>query len=211
MCQHHSHVSRGRPPLYSDETILDAALKAFAEAGYDAMSVRALNAQLGLSHEAVSQRFGSKHELYLAATRHGLELFLAELAEAIGDHPTDADDLVVVRATVRGLMVTAARRPAIGRLLDHEATRGSDRLDFIVTVGFEARMVELAGRLQRLVHAGTIRPTTIRGLFFLAEGGAAAFNRTALSDAFDPIDGPLQPDAHIEWATEVITRGLLAD
>lgn len=211
LCQAAGMARRGRPQLHSDESILEAALDAFAALGYEAMSVRALNARLGLSHETITQRFGTKEELYYAAVRRGLEHFLADLSATLGRHPSPIDDLSTLRAMVRGFMVGASRRPAIGRLLVHEGLRDSDRLDFIATVGFESSMGELATLLQRLQHDGVIRPTTTRALFFLAEAGAAPFNRDALSRAFDPIDGHLDPEAYVDWVTEVIMRGLRPD
>ena len=43
----------GRPPLQSDDTILEVALRSFAKFGYDATSVRALNAA-GLKVTSIS-------------------------------------------------------------------------------------------------------------------------------------------------------------
>ena len=43
----------GRHRIVSDEEILRAAFLAFAHDGYEAMSVRRLNSDLGLSHETV--------------------------------------------------------------------------------------------------------------------------------------------------------------
>ena len=70
---------RGRPRLVDDDALLGAALHAFAANGFDAMSVRSLNAELGLSHAAVSQRFGTKEELFAAAVGHGLDLLLSDI------------------------------------------------------------------------------------------------------------------------------------
>src|SRR5260370_17519281 len=58
---------RGRPraedsPASSDEILL-AALRAFATHGYDGTSVRELNQQLGVSHNLLNRRFGSKEQL----------------------------------------------------------------------------------------------------------------------------------------------------
>ena len=54
----------------------EAALESFAAQGYDAMSLRSLNAQLGLSHGTISQRFGTKERLYFAAVDLGFTSFL---------------------------------------------------------------------------------------------------------------------------------------
>ena len=73
----------GRPRIRSDEEILHAALEAFAASGYEGMSVRTLSADLGLSHETVNRRFGSKKDLYFAALDYGFtSLFDAIASEA---------------------------------------------------------------------------------------------------------------------------------
>ena len=61
---------RGRPRAEEsvDRTeILDAALRAFARHGLEGVSVRTLNRELGVSHNLIYQRFGSKDDLWRAA------------------------------------------------------------------------------------------------------------------------------------------------
>ena len=61
---------RGRPPAdeaIESSEILDAALRAFARHGLEGVSVRTLNRELGVSHNLIYQRFGSKDDLWRAA------------------------------------------------------------------------------------------------------------------------------------------------
>ena len=51
--------------------MLEAALVSFAELGYEGTSVRDLCRQLGVSHNLIHQRFGSKDDLWYAAVDHG--------------------------------------------------------------------------------------------------------------------------------------------
>jgi len=204
--------TRGRPRIRQDDEILDAALKAFAAQGYDAMSLRSLNAQLGLSHGTISQRFGTKERLYFAAVDLGFVTFVADidrrrrhlLAEA--DPP---DDLADLRATIRAFLGAARERPELGRLMNQEGLEPTERLRYIVDsviIPMFATTGELLGRL----HAeGRIRPITARGLFFLVGHGAEApFTLTALSEAFDPFDGTLDPECHADDMTDLIMRGI---
>jgi hypothetical protein len=64
--------------------------------------------------------------------------------------------------------------------------------------------------IDRLAVAGQMRRVPARVLLFLlAHGAAAPFTLRALSERFDSVDGPLEPDRHIELATDVIMAALL--
>lgn len=207
--------TRGRPRIRQDDEILDAALQAFAAQGYDAMSLRSLNAQLGLSHGTISQRFGTKQRLYFAAVDRGFATFLADIDErrqaALAAAPV-RDDLVELRATIRSFLGAAVHRPEIGRLMNQEGLYATPRLEYILERVLVPWLAGFGGQLDRLRAAGRVRPITSRTVFFLVSHGAEApFTLTALSDAFDPIDGPLDPDRHADDVTDLILRGILVD
>jgi AcrR family transcriptional regulator len=207
-----THETRGRPRIRQDDEILDAALQAFAAQGYDAMSLRSLNAHLGLSHGTISQRFGTKERLYFAAIDRGFATFVEDidlrrrhLLSAI-DPP---DDLWDLRATIRAFLGAALQRPELGRMMNQEGLADTPRLRYIV----DTVMVPLFGvvgeLLGRLRAAGRIRPVTTRGLFFLVGHGAEApYTLTALSEAFDGTDGPLDPEQHADDMTDLLLRGI---
>jgi AcrR family transcriptional regulator len=202
--------NRGRPPLQSDETILEAALTAFAAFGYAATSVRALNADLGLSHETITKRFGTKTELYRAAVNHGLQIFVAEFdSEIAACEPTD--DLERLRAIVRAFMIAASHHPTLGELLHHEGIGPAERDMLMTEIGLGDRMLDVATLLRRLHVDGVIRETKLRDLWFLGQGAAAPLHFHALAAMFDPIDGPIDRDKHIERMTDTIMRGMRVD
>ncbi|MDT7670530.1 MAG: TetR/AcrR family transcriptional regulator, partial [Pseudonocardiales bacterium] len=66
---------RGRPRKDSGpapvDDVLAAALHAFATHGYQGVSVRTLNRELGVSHNLLHQRFGSKEAIWYAAVDWG--------------------------------------------------------------------------------------------------------------------------------------------
>lgn len=203
--------SPGRPRLHDDAEILEAALRAFSDHGYVAMSVRALNAELGLSHETISGRFGSKRQLYAAALDHGVAGFFASLARERAAQPAPSSDLDDLRATIRSFISVAASHRELGRLVNQEGLTASDRLDDIVRTALEPGTRPLVDLVRRLDDAGLIRPTSARELFFLSQAAAAAFTHPALSAAFDGIDGPLDRELHIARMTNSIVRGLRPD
>ena len=198
---------KGRHPIRSDESILRAAFAAFAERGYDAMSVRQLNVDLGLSHETVRQRFGSKHQLFVAAVDHAVEHFYTLLFEeraALGPAP---DDLSELRLLVRAFIRASIAFPQMAHLVNHEAGAPSERIDHIFTVGFEPGMRMISEILTRLVDAGVIYPVNVRDAFFIVDAGMSPYTQRGLSEAFDAIAGPLDESTHVDRFVEFVFRG----
>jgi AcrR family transcriptional regulator len=207
-----STETRGRPRLREDHEILQAALEAFARHGYDAMSLRSLNTELGLAHGTINQRFKSKEQLYFAAVDHGFATFIAEIARVQAQRPTPATPLDELAEMIRAFLVAAAARPELGRLMNSEGLQRSDRLDHIVRTVLEPSFMPFAATLRRLVDDGVIHPVSARALFFLvAHGAEAPYTLTALSSAFDDHDGVLDESAHAEMVTSLIVRGLRRD
>jgi len=207
--------ARGRPRIRQDGEILEAALRAFAAQGFDAMSLRSLNAQLGLSHGTISQRFGTKERLYFAAVDHGFASFLGDLEErrraALADRDSP-DDLADLRATIRAFLGAALIRPEFGRLMNQEGLHQTTRLAYIVEHVMLPMFGSVGGVLERLHGSGRIRPVSARALFFLvAHGAEAPYTLTALSGAFDVLDGPLDPERHADDMTDLIMRGIAPD
>jgi|GEM_PF-223280 len=204
--------TRGRPRIRQDDEILEAALQAFAAQGYDAMSLRSLNALLGLSHGTISQRFGTKERLYFAAIDRGFATFVADIEQrrrhllVAVDPPDDLSDL---RATIRAFLGAAAQRPELGRMMNQEGLVSTARLRYIVDTVIVPLLGVIGDLLARLRADGRIRPVTARGLFFLVGHGAEApFTLTALSEVFDPLDGPLDPEQHADDMTDLLMRGI---
>lgn len=198
---------RGRPPLQSDETILEAALRSFASAGFDATSVRALNAELGLSHETITQRFGTKSELYRSAVGHGLQQFVTEFDREIESQPK-GNELDLLRATLRAFMIAISHHPTLGELLHHRGLADGERQVLMADVGLGNRMLQFAQLLQRLHADGSIRDVTLREVWFLAQGAAGPLRFQAVAVMFDPIDGPIDPDRHLERMVDTIMRAI---
>src|ERR1700730_15353318 len=103
MAQISAGKRKGRPKAKDApvtlEQILDAAFRAFATHGYDGEAVRPLNRELGVSHNLIHQRFGSKLGLWYAAVDRAFGRQVTELAAAFD--PTLADPLDQLNHTIR--------------------------------------------------------------------------------------------------------------
>jgi TetR/AcrR family transcriptional regulator len=149
----------GRPPadasLPDAEQILQRALEAFAELGYEAASVRQLNERLGMGHTFIHDRYGSKEAFWRAVVAHAIRQVTVEVAAALKDEAPD-DDLARLTATVRAFHQAGARRPHLTRVIDYEAGRDSPRLTYLYTL---MSPLNNAGRpiFERLVREGKLR------------------------------------------------------
>jgi TetR/AcrR family transcriptional regulator len=111
------------------ERILDEAFRAFATYGYDGVTVRTLNRELGVSHNLIHQRFGSKQGLWYAAVDRAFSQQVTELATAFD--PTLVDPLDQLNHAIRRFVSYSAERPELLGLMNIEARVDSERLDYI--------------------------------------------------------------------------------
>jgi len=200
---------RGRPQLIDDEAILSAALKAFAEKGYKSVSLRTLSVQLGLSHSAIGQRFGSKKNLFECAVTAGFEQFFSEIVLERSKDEKNLSGIEELRHTIHAFLVVSANHPELGRLLSTEGVEASERMTFFEKTVLTPQLRPLASLITKLIAQGLIYPVSVRGLFFLIGHGAEApFTLTAFSESFNQFDGKLDNSAHISMMTDLLIRGI---
>src|SRR5260370_30954290 len=80
----------GRPPagmpVPEHGQVLERGLEAFAELGYEAVSVRQLNERLGMGHTFIHDRFGPKMAFWTAVVAHALHRVAQEDWASLGAH-----------------------------------------------------------------------------------------------------------------------------
>ncbi|MEA2412851.1 MAG: hypothetical protein QOC77_3412 [Thermoleophilaceae bacterium] len=191
------------------EQILDAAFRAFATYGYDGVAVRTLNRELGVSHNLLHQRFGSKLGLWYAAVDRAFSQQVTQLATSFD--PTLADPLDQLNYAIRSFVHYSAEHPELLGLMNIEARVDGERLDYIYDNYVAPALAPLARLLDYLRTEERIRPISLRALFFLiAHGAAAPFTLAPLArrfDSTDPLD-PVQVTKQAALTADVITSGL---
>jgi AcrR family transcriptional regulator len=198
----------GRPPadapLPDLAEILQRGLEAFAELGYEAVSVRQLNERLGMGHTFIHDRHGSKEAFWQAVMESAIR-DLADEATAALDREQPADDLAWLTASVRAFHQAAARRPHLTRVIDYEAGRDSPRLAYLYTLmsplNNAARPV-----FDRLVREGTLRDIPWYLFHFAVTKPLAMYSQTPLARLFGR---PEDADDHALMSALVL-NGLLA-
>jgi AcrR family transcriptional regulator len=205
----------GRPPGASGERtreeILEGALEAFAETGYEAMSVRELTRQLDVSHNLVHHYFGSKKELWRAAVEHDLGRAARELAALLAEGVGSPSPVETLRAGIERAIVLLARHPAAARIVADEAGRGGERLDYIYDEFLQPGMGVLR-RFLRSAQEHGIREVDPRVLvLFILSAASALFTHGALAEKLripSPTSGR-SLDRYTESLVELILSGIV--
>ena len=189
--------------------ILEAALEAFAERGYDGMSVRELNRQLGASHNLVHHYFGSKEALWRAAIDYGLGraagIFQAE-------RWPDKKPIEVLRSAIRDFIETTAKSPSVQRILEREAASGGERLNYMADRYIVRQLAadDFFRKISNYQARGLHEPTLV---LLLASGAASIFTQAALARKLG-VEDPFSAETiekHIQTFTHVLFYGLLGE
>jgi len=193
----------------SQETILEAALEAFAQRGYDGVSVRELNRQIGVSHNLVHHYFGSKDALWRAAIDYGLNR--VNEAWRLEDLAPDADPVEKMKVGLRRFLEVTARSPSVQRIMGYEAAIGGPRLDYIAE---RYILPYLSPRLGRFEETTAIEKRNLHLpslALLIATGTTAFFTQAALARKIGGPD-PFSEDGierHIATMTTVLFYGVL--
>jgi TetR/AcrR family transcriptional regulator len=207
---------RGRPAAdevaLATDDLLDVALEAFAERGFDGTSVRELARRLGVSHNLIPQRIGSKETLWFAAVDHGFGALSADLARAV-EAGAVLDDVEQLRALVTAFIAANARRPALLRIINQEAVADGPRLDHLFVRYIDPVRGYGADVLARLEAQGRVRSGSVGLVYFLMTHGAGGpVALPGLADRFGQAVDPDDEEAvrrHAEATTALIFDGLL--
>ncbi|KEZ77305.1 CerR family C-terminal domain-containing protein [Salinisphaera hydrothermalis] len=173
------------------DTLLQAAMQAFAAEGYDKVSLRALAARAGVNQSLIGYHFGHKQGLYRAVfveiaarirARLDPEMAAVEAAlsegEGARDRAADFDALFRLTDGVLALM-TGPGSDAWARLIMREQQRPTEAFDILYD-GFMGRFLDLVERLVARL-AGPIEPEAARVLALTVLGQILVFRSARAS------------------------------
>jgi len=202
-----SHRRRGRPPgdaapVAPNDDLLPLALEAFADLGYEGASMRALCRRIGVSHNLLHQRFGSKERLWYAAVDHGFEALASQLV--VGSQADEqTDDLERLRLLMIRWLEVMAASPALLKVINQESTTGGPRLDYMFDTYIRPVTNVVAEFLDGLERQGLVRhldPGTWH--FLLVHGAGGPLSLRALAERFG--GAPASDEAVSRYAADVV-------
>jgi len=189
--------------------LVEAGLVEFAAHGFNGSSTRSI-AKRALTHQPqINYHFGSKDSLWRAC----LERLLTELDEEVAarnrmvePHTRVAEFSVVIRS----LVTFAARRPELNRIMMHEGSAPSERLDWLVETHLRQRYKALHSRWQQLQLGAEISRMPPAILYHALIGAASLLYANSPEAVLFGID-PSEPDlieAHADALVEMFLGNL---
>ena len=165
-----SRVNRGSELVRS--RLIDAAVVEFAARGFDGASTRMIAERADAHQSQINYHFAGKRELWSTAVTQVLEA----LDETVDRHVAAADQTDVralFAASIRGLVEFAARQPELNRIMMHEGTAPSDRLEWLTDTHIRHRVERMRRPWDYLVATGQAPPIAVEIMFYMLIGAAS--------------------------------------
>ncbi|ROO84508.1 TetR family transcriptional regulator [Actinocorallia herbida] len=198
----------------SDEAVLRRGLAAFAELGYAHTTVRELARRIGVNHNFMGDRFGSKLGFWYAV----VDFAVSEAELSYGDDavlPADGSlpDEELLREVVRHFYRTAAHHPHLHRLFAEEAAHESERLAYLFEKYIDPSVRRLRPLLTRLSRAGRLPRASQHVLFFAVIGPTLGMTHAPLARRLGRPDDPSITDLerYADRLADVVLAGLLTE
>ncbi|MEV6424422.1 TetR/AcrR family transcriptional regulator [Streptomyces sp. NPDC051662] len=204
---------RGRPRKDAQfapvDEVMTAAIEAFSVHGYNGVSLRTVNDELGVSRNLLYQRFGSKADLWRAAVDWAFRP-LVEHLEAMDDE--SADPMVRLRVLIRSFIEYSATRPYLARLVTVEGAAVTDRMEYLYQHYIGHVRARFSPVFETLREQGRIKNVPYEVFYFLlTSGGSAPYGQTGLASLMNP-DLASQDETRVriyaENVAEVLLNGL---
>lgn len=165
-----SRVNRGSELVRS--RLIDAAIVEFAARGFNGASTRMIAERADAHQSQINYHFASKRELWSAAVTQVLEALDETVDMHIG--AVDQDDVrAVFAASISGLVEFAARQPELNRIMMHEGTAPSDRLEWLTDTHIRHRVERMRQPWEYLVASGQAQPIGVEIMFYMLIGAAS--------------------------------------
>ncbi|GAA3804318.1 TetR/AcrR family transcriptional regulator [Streptomyces phyllanthi] len=194
--------------MLEEQSVLRRGLEAFAELGYDRASARELARRLGVSHNFINDRYGSKAAFWRAVVDCALGVQLARMPQP----DPSADEAEQLRQFIAGLYWSAVDAPLIGRLMVDEFSRDAERLDHLYEHYIAPLLELLLPAVDRLVASGRMAPVPMDVLFFAIVSPVSGMLEAPLALRLGRSENasPQQLAATAQLLATLVVNGLLA-
>ena len=173
---HQSPPTGSRAAASADlrDRLIEAAIQEFASYGFEGASTRRIAERAEAHQPQINYHFDSKLDLWKAVM---LKL-LAEVDDSTEIDP-DSSPRDAVAAAITGVVALAARRPELNRMMIHEGTHPSERLEWLVETQLKMRAEPLLEVWGTLVESGEAADIPPELLYHTLVGAASLLHANA--------------------------------
>ena len=164
----------GRPAAgdkaISQTDLLEAALKAFAQHGYEGVSIRKLTRDLGVSHNLIHHYFSSKEQLWKSALEFANSRIPINSTNLLSSEIAPGEEIECLYDATYTIALMAAEHPDYFKIIMDEAALGGPRFDFLYD-SFVGEVSDAVNVLfQRAIKRGEARdlPPGLTSIMLLA-------------------------------------------
>lgn len=162
--------------IVTQQKLLDAAIDAFSENGFNGTSTREIAERAGVHHPLITYHFKNKDQLWRAAADKVFLNFAKSLAKAFQEN---ADDCPKARmaSMIRAYVYYAKQQPAMHKVLVQEAHFPNERLDWLINTHLKPLFEATFTLIEELQHIGVApagNPRLLFNMIRLSSGGLLA-------------------------------------
>ncbi|MCR9290823.1 MAG: TetR/AcrR family transcriptional regulator [Bacteroidetes bacterium] len=200
----------GRPvnsETINKETILKIALEAFAEFGFEGVSVKTIAKRAKINDSLMHYHFGSKIELWKKAIETSVDKYEEERKKTLRLYK--GEDLVIIgKALIRHFIYFMAENIELHQIVVHEMTQKTERTDWVIKIVLEpiAERIE-EYRTAFLADREPIFKMSTASYFSLAYGMSTTFfTMQHLADKRYGVNvfEEKQIEEHVDLVTEIV-------
>jgi TetR/AcrR family transcriptional regulator len=162
--------------IVTQQKLLDAAIEAFAENGFNGTSTRDIAERAGVHHPLITYHFKNKDLLWRAAADRVFRDFRRSLAASLEAHRHESPKKRMA-SLIRAYVRYAKSQPALHKVMVQEASYPNPRLDWLIETHlqpFFGATFELLEELQAIGVAPPGNPRLLFNMIRLSSGGLLA-------------------------------------
>lgn len=183
-------------------------LATFAELGYEATSVRELSRRLGVSHNFINDRYGSKERFWKVLIDTAGSSVVDPLRAIMTAHYDD--ELVRFSDGIRRFLSASGANADITRIISEESRAGGARFEYVYERHVEPIVTVLRPGFDRLVAEGRLRDVPFVVMMFAAIAMTGVGSHRGIVELLAEGE-ELQTEAFAESLSRVVLNGLLVE
>jgi len=177
--------------IETKRSIIEAALREFAEKGFDGASTRSISEQANVNHRLISHHFGGKDNLWKATAEHVFGAYAQRLRDRYRGL-RGVDEPVLLRLMLREFILFSAKVPQLHRFMVQANEGDRERLDWLIANFLRPGISLELQLLRKAQDAGLVRAGDVLHLRYLFIGAAtsvftlsAEYKQISGKDPFD--------------------------